>query len=135
MIATRSAPNIAVRIVGRRGRGRWTALRRTARHGFGKLHRGRRLHLHGMYGARRERDLLYIPRIRLSIAAVGFTARLGKPRMRRALFSPSAHGQGGREGRRLRTGAPRLGGRRNGGQFVLGFVTGRAGSRIRYTVY
>ena len=89
-----------------------------------------------MYGARRERDLLHIPRIRLSIAAVGLRVRLGKPRMRGALFSPSAHGQGGRERGRLRVGAPRFeGGRLNGGQFVFGFVTGRAGSRIRYTVY
>jgi hypothetical protein len=139
MIATRSAPNIAVQIVGRRKRwesGRGKDLRRTARHRFGKLHRGRRLHLHGMYGARRKRDLLYIPRIRLSIAAVGLTARLGKPRMRGALFSPSAHSQRGRERRRLRIGAARFeGGRLNGGQLVFGFVAGRAGSRIRYTVY
>jgi hypothetical protein len=124
--AARSTPSIAVRIVGRRRR----TLRRTARHRLGKLHRRRRLHLHGVYRARRERDLLYAPRMQLSVA-VGL-ARLGEQSMR-SLSSPRVHGQGCRDGLRL-IGA-QLGGCRDGGQFVLVFVTGRAGGRIRYAVY
>jgi len=124
MIATtRSTPGIAVRIVGR------IALRRTARHRLWKLHGRRRLHLHRMYGARRERDLLYIPRIRLSVT-VGFIRLGGEPCVR-VVLPPRIHGQRNRDGC-WRIGA-RFGCRWNGGQFVLGFVTG--GSRIRYTVY
>lgn len=114
MIATRSTPGIAVRIVGRIG------LRGTARHRLGKLHGRRRLHLHRMYGTRRERDLLYIPRMWLPVT-VGFIVRLGEPCVP-VVLPPRIHDQRSRVGH-WRIGA-RFGGRRNGGQFVLGFVAG-----------
>ena len=128
MIAVRRTPSTVVRIVGR------GPLRGVARHILRKFHGGRRLHLRRMYRARRERELLHITIswwILLSVA-VAFN-RLGKPRALGALHLPL---QVGSQGSRVQDGGtgPRFVGRGNGGQFMLGFVTGRTSGRI-HAVY